>query len=145
MNKRRPSAKQREKLRANARGCCEYCLSQEQFSPDTFSVEHVIPWDKGGSNIAKNLALACQGCNNRKFVATQAIDPVSGELASLYHPRRDHWSRHFAWNEDYTLVVGLTPTGRASVVKLALNRPALVNLRRILVKLQLHPPATKPE
>jgi hypothetical protein len=47
----------------------------------------------------------------------------------LYHPRRDRWFEHFAWHEDDTLVIGLTPTGRA-----------VVNLRRVLSLLDLHPP-----
>jgi 5-methylcytosine-specific restriction endonuclease McrA len=88
MSKRRPSARQRESVRAKAGERCEYCLSQERFSPDTFSVEHVIPRAKGGDNTAKNLALACQGCNNRKYLATEAVDGVTGEMAPLYHPRR---------------------------------------------------------
>jgi hypothetical protein len=58
----------------------------------------------------------------------------------LYHPREQFWNEHFAWNEDCTLVLGLTPTGRVTVEKLQLNRPGLVNLRRILFTLNEHPP-----
>jgi len=85
------------------------------------------------------LAFACQGCNNRKFVSTQAIDPVTGMVVSLFHPRRDTWTQHFAWNEDFTLIVGLTQEGRATVEKLDLNRTGVVNLRRVLCVLGLHP------
>ena len=64
------------------------------------------------------LARACQGCNSRKYVAIEALDPVTGETVPLYHPRRDRWLEHFAWNEDDTLIIGLTPTGRTTVEKL---------------------------
>ena len=102
-------------------------------------MEHITPRSKGGTNDSDNLANACQGCNNHKFVSTEAVDPLTGEFVPLYHPRRDHWLDHFGWDEDYTLVVGLTPTGRATVEKLKLNRKGVVNLRRLLHERGLHP------
>jgi len=87
-----------------------------------------------------NLALACQGCNNHKYTKTEGYDPVTGDMVPLYHPRRQRWRDHFAWNEDFTLIIGLTPTGRATVETLWLNREGLVNLRRILYALGEHPP-----
>lgn len=119
--------------------CCEYCGSQEAYSPDTFSVEHIIPLFKGGQNELDNLCNACQGCNNRKFVSTEAVDPLTGEIVPLYNPRHDSWDDHFAWNEDITLIVGLTPVGRATVQKLDLNRKGVVNLRKLLNARGLHP------
>jgi hypothetical protein len=47
---------------------------------------------------------------------------------------------HFAWTEDGTVVLGLTPTGRATVETLQLNREPLVNLRRVLVEVGEHRP-----
>jgi hypothetical protein len=67
-------------------------------------------------------------------------DPATGRVAPLFHPRRQRWSDHFAWNEDATLIVGLSPIGRATVSSLHLNRPELVNLRRILAAAGEHPP-----
>jgi len=58
----------------------------------------------------------------------------------LFHPRRDRWADHFAWNADYTLMVGVTPIGRTAIEKLQLNRIGVVNLRRILLESGLHPP-----
>jgi hypothetical protein len=123
-----------------AGGCCEYCRSQERFSADPFSVEHITPLSRGGSDELTNLAFSCQGCNSRKYVSTTAFDPVSGDRVPLYHPRRENWSDHFAWSEDYTLVIGLTPAGRATVAKLQLNREGVVNLRRVLQAVGRHPP-----
>ncbi len=120
--------------------CCEYCRSQARFSPDPFSVEHILPSSAGGGDESVNLALSCQGCNNRKYVSVDAVDPVSGETVPLYHPRQERWHDHFAWNEDTSLVMGLTPTGRATIAKLQLNREGVVNLRWALHKIGRHPP-----
>jgi len=112
MSKQHLNARQKEVVKQRAANCCEYCWSQEAYSPDTFSVEHIIPLAKGGTHDSNNLAQACQGCNNRKFTSTEAVDPLTGELVPLYHPRRDQWAEHFAWNESGTMMIGVTPTGR---------------------------------
>jgi hypothetical protein len=123
-----------------ANGCCEYCRSQARFSMQSFSIEHIIPLSANGETIFENLALACQGCNNYKYNKTMGGNPVSRELVSLFHPRQQHWKDHFTWNDDYTLIIGLTPTGRATVTTLKLNRDGLVDLRRILFPIGEHPP-----
>jgi hypothetical protein len=120
--------------------CCEYCLSPLNFSPDSFSIEHIIPRAKGGSDHPDNLALACQGCNNHKFTATTAFDPITGQKVPLYHPRQDIWELHFRWDESFTHLVGISAIGRASIERMVLNRPGLVNLRRVLVAADEHPP-----
>jgi len=137
----RLSLQQKAAIKHRALDCCEYGWSQEAYSPDTFSVEHITPVVKGGTNDSNNLTNACQGCNNRKFISIEAIDPLNGELAPLYHPRRDRWSEHFTWDEDYIIIVGLTPTGRATVAKLELNRRGVTNLRHLLHERGLHPVA----
>lgn len=139
MSKQRLNSRLKEAVKQRAANCCEYCWSQEAYSPDTFSVEHIIPLAKGGTHDPNNLAQACQGCNNRKFTSTEAVDPLTGEIVSLYHPRREQWAEHFAWNESGTMMIGLTPTGRATVDKLELNRKGVVNLRRLLADRGLHP------
>jgi hypothetical protein len=128
-----------------AAGCCEYCRSQARFAMQPFSVEHIIPRSRGGDSSRGNLALSCQGCNNHKYNHTEGADPTTGRAAPLFHPRRQRWSDHFAWNEDATLILGVSPTGRATVVSLHLNRLELVNLRRILATAGEHPPPEPPE
>lgn len=135
------TTRQRRLVVERARGCCEYCRSQARFATQPFSVEHIMPRSRGGLTKLDNLALACQGCNNHKYTRTEERDPVSGASAPMYHPRRQHWHDHFAWNDDFTLMVGLTPTGRATVETLRLNREGLVNLRRVLFAVGDHPPA----
>jgi len=134
------SVRQKREVAQRAGGCCEYCRSQARFSPDPFSVDHIRPRSKGGSNDIANLALSCQGCNSRKYISTEARDPISGQTVALFHPHRDRWADHFTWNHDCTLMIGHTPTGRATIDRLDLNRSALVNLRRILRQAHEHPP-----
>lgn len=105
-----------------------------------------MPRARDGSHRPPNLAFACQGCNGYKRADVDAIDPISRERVRLYHPRRDNWREHFAWNEDCTRLLGLTAIGRATIAKLALNRLGVVNLRRVLRGVGEHPPKeTLPE
>lgn len=130
----------RKQVATRAQGYCEYCQSQERFSPESFSVEHIVPRVSGGKASLDNLALACQGCNNHKYTRIEAVDTVSGEIAPLFNPRKHEWSEHFAWTEDFSLMVGLTPIGRATIEALNLNRTGVVNLRCVLQLVGEHPP-----
>jgi hypothetical protein len=123
-----------------AQGICEYCRSQASFSPQPFSVEHITPRSAGGDTTADNLALSCQGCNGHKYTKQHAADPLTGQVVALFHPRIQIWDNHFAWSSETTIVVGLTPVGRATVEALRMNRPELVNLRAVLYIAQKHPP-----
>jgi hypothetical protein len=140
MAEHRPSAEEKRYVEQRARGCCEYCRSQLRFAMQSFAVEHVDPGRDAGGEGLDNLALSCQGCNNHKYNKTSGIDPRTGERVPLYNPRRHRWTEHFAWSADYTLLVGLTPTGRATIETLQMNRPGLVNLRRVLFAAGEHPP-----
>lgn len=140
MTKVRVSARLRRLVKERADSCCEYCISQEAYSPDPFSVEHIIPFNAGGNNAEKNLALACQGCNNLKYNKTLATDPITLQDAPLFNPRMDLWPEHFTWNHDFSELLGLTPTGRATIAALRLNRENIANLRLVLVVAGKHPP-----
>ena len=122
-----------------ARGQCEYCRTQMRYAPDPFSVEHIQPRSLGGKSDPSNLALSCQGCNNLKFTSTESTDPITGLPARLFHPRQNRWNSHFAWSEDLTQIVGRTPTGRATIDRLQLNRAGVVNLREVLASIGKHP------
>lgn len=118
---------------------CEYCGSLADYATESFTVEHILPLSRGGSDALDNLALACVGCNAHKANRVAAPDPISGEAVPLFNPRSDSWTRHFQWGEGATHLIGLTPTGRATVVALRLNRPGLVRLRHVLYEAGLHP------
>jgi hypothetical protein len=70
----------------------------------------------------------------------EGIDPTSSENVPLYHPRQDIWLEQFIWSEDGLEIVGITPTGRATIDALNLNRSGVKNIRRLLVVADLHPP-----
>jgi hypothetical protein len=129
-----------EYVAQRAHFCCEYCLSQHELSHDDFSIEHIVPISKGGTNDRENLAFSCQSCNNHKYIFRGGTDPVTGESAPLYNPRSDVWHMHFAWSDDFCEIIGLTATGRATITRIQLNRPRLVNLRRALRIAGEHPP-----
>jgi hypothetical protein len=141
MAKQRITEALRRRVYERAHGCCEYCLSQAAFAMQAFSLEHVIPESRGGATAVENLALSCQGCNNHKYNKTDGPDPVDDSIVPLFNPRTDRWRDHFLWSADASLIIGLTPIGRATVASLRLNREGLVNLRRILFAQGLHPPA----
>jgi hypothetical protein len=140
MADRRIPAEVRQLMIERAHGCCEYCFSQSDYATQSFSVEHIFARARGGTSTPDNLALACQGCNNHKYDKVTAIDPLSNQQVPLYHPRRDRWEEHFAWSDDLALLIGLTPTGRATIAALFLNREGVVNLRRLLAATGKHPP-----
>lgn len=102
--------------------------------------DHLVPRAHKGSNKEENLWLACSTCNDTKNDRTAAIDPLSGEEIALFNPRTQLWKEHFAWTADGDRITGLTPTGRATVLALNLNRAHLIKSRRIWVKAGWHPP-----
>ncbi len=104
-----------------------------------------MPRCHGGASDDSNLALSCQGCNGYKHVATSAMDPVTEIEVPLYNPRQDVWADHFAWSNGFTEIIGRTPTGRATVERLRLNREAVVNLRIVLRLFERHPPNIRRE
>lgn len=119
---------------------CEYCQTRKDFSASPFCIEHIRPRAIGGATVLDNLAFACAGCNGHKSDKIEAEDPATGETVALFNPRTGAWASHFTWSDDSLLMIGLTPTGRATVVALRLNRTALVNLRKILSTADEHPP-----
>ena len=129
MSEHIPSALRRE-VTERAADCCEYCLTQERFSCDPLTMDHIVPRILDGPTESANLAAACYGCNQHKSLLMTAIDPATGELALLFNPRQQAWEEHFTWSNDFTVVLGLSATGRATVVALQLNRPGLLNLQR---------------
>ena len=137
---RRPTELLRQHTFSRARFCCEYCYTQLRFCPDPINAEHILPLALGGTTSLDNLAAACFGCNGKKGDRMTAVDDLTGQTVPLYHPRRDRWEHHFAWSDDFQLLVGLTAIGRATIDLLDLNRPGVVNLRLLLRYHNLHPP-----
>ena len=103
-------------------------------------IEHIIPLSKEGSNLLENLAYACFGCNSHKHAKLVATDPVTGKKVALFHPRKQIWKEHFKWNKDFTIILGITSVGRATIKALKMNRSQLINLRTLIFLFGDHPP-----
>jgi hypothetical protein len=140
MAKAKPRADLRAHVRERARGYCEYCRIEETSTGHEFTLDHVTPESQGGPTTPENLAYACIKCNVLKSDKTVAPDPSDGKIAPLFNPRVQRWREHFCWSADTRIVLGLTPTGRATVVALSLNRPLLITYRALMIRNGIHPP-----
>lgn len=121
----------RQLVRARARERCEYCRLPQHSVDFTFHVEHVVARQHGGSDVLENLALACDRCNLYKGPNIAGIDPSTGGLTPLFNPRADDWKDHFAIRGNY--IMGLTPTGRATVGTLNFNAAERRQAREALI------------
>jgi len=110
---------------------CEYCLFPAEWAYQPFQIDHIVAEKHGGQTVPNNLALACFDCNSYKGPNIASIDPQTGDLSRLYHPRLDRWRDHFAW--DGTTLLGQTPIGRATIHALRMNHPDAINVRRLLL------------
>lgn len=65
------------------------------------------------------------------------LDPKSGAQVPVFHPRRQDWSEHFRWVG--FRIIGRTPTGRATVELLRMNREIALAIRAEEARLGRHP------
>jgi len=103
-------------------------------------IDHLVPEAAGGETVRDNLWLSCRRCNEFKGTRTHAVDPLSNILVPLFNPRTQSWVVHFTWSEDGTEIIGLTPTGRATLIALRLNNEEIVAARSLWVAAGWHPP-----
>lgn len=120
----------RAAVRARAEDRCEYCRIHQRYYDLRFHVEHIVARQHGGSDAAANLALACHFCNRSKGPNLAGLDPATGHLTRLFHPRLDVWSRHF--HVQAGQILGQTPEGRTTVQVLNMNHPERVRTRLAL-------------
>lgn len=129
----------RQQVYERARGQCEYCQTQQKLVVN-MQIDHILPMASGGESALDNLCLSCVGCNSSKREFQIGLDPTTGLDVSLFNPRRQSWASHFRWSDDGLLIIGLTATGRATVNRLKMNRPAIVVARREWATMGKHPP-----
>lgn len=127
----RISAALRREVRLRAAGRCEYCQLSEEDAFFPHEPDHIVADKHGGSTDATNLALACLECNRHKGSDLASIDPETGLLVALFHPRLEVWSAHFRAAADGRIFAA-TATGRVTVSLLLLNAPARVEVRHEL-------------
>jgi hypothetical protein len=124
-------AELRDFVRRRAAGRCEYCRLPDAVQRLPFHVEHIVAKQHGGSNDADNLAWACDRCNAYKGPNLSSVDPYTGSIVELFHPRRDVWPEHFNMRD--VEIQGISPSGRATVRLLQMNSRHRVELRRELL------------
>ena len=117
---------------------CEYCRMSQADDDLPFEIDHIIAEQHGGGAETGNLCLACFACNRHKGPNIAGVDPHSGKIVPLFHPRRQRWSRHFRW--EGPALVGRTASGRATVVVLKVNLDYRVDLRQGLIGEGVFPP-----
>ena len=127
----------REFVRLRARGKCEYCLLHQADAGLPHEIDHFISRKHGGTGEADNLAFACYLCNRYKGSDIGSIQPGTGKLVPLFHPRQDRWEDHFR-------IVGpilepLTDVGQATAQLLRFNAASRVIERKLLQSLDRYP------
>ncbi len=130
MSKTHISSGLRRLVRKRSSGCCEYCLIPEIATFSLHEIDHIIAEKHGGLTEADNLALSCTLCNQYKGTDLTSIDPDTGEIVSLYHPRLDRWLEHFSFRD--AEIIPLTSKGRVTVRLLQFNRSERIEERQLL-------------
>ena len=118
----------REQVRLRAEGLCEYCRISDQLTLAEHEIDHIISVKHGGQTTAENLALCCTICNRFKGSDIASIDPETGHLTRLFHPRVDRWDEHYQIRDGE--IFALTAPGRVTVRLLRMNRPTRIRERR---------------
>lgn len=116
---------------------CEYCHFPADFAEYPFHADHIIAQKHGGKTESDNLALPCFYCNTHKGPNIAGLDPLTGELTPLFHPRRQTWGEHFRWEGPF--LTGLDAIGRVTIAVLNINELAAVNVRAFLLSEGLYP------
>lgn len=122
-----------------ADGSCEYCHTSEKNTGQTMHIEHIDP---NGGNELDNLCLSCANCNLSKAKAVTAADPDTDEIVPLFNPRQEVWANHFVWIDEGIRIKGVTPVGRATIVRLKMNQEKIVIARARWIIGGNHPPKT---
>ena len=112
---------------------------RSRFLTLAFEVEHIQPRSAGGDDSSDNLALACESCNLFKSDATTGWDEVEARQVPFFHPRRDRWEEHLAFDSDTAEVLGVTAIGRVTIARLKINSAFQIRARRQWMRLGLYP------
>jgi hypothetical protein len=119
-------------VRERAAHRCEYCHMPQAARRLRFPIDHITAEQHHGKTEPENLALCCARCNRHKGPNLAGIDPLTGAMERLFHPRLDFWTEHFRWNG--ALIEGRTAIGRATVDVLVMNHPEELAVRRELIE-----------
>lgn len=129
---------QRNYVRERAGNCCEYCRLSANDSPAPFHVDHIIPQKHDGTDDFDNLCFSCFKCNAHKSHDLTGFDPQTGEIARIFHPRKQQWEDHFELDDDM-FILGKTAIGRTTAKVLRMNDEERVESRQILADIDEYP------
>lgn len=118
------------RTRAGAR--CEYWGLPESLAELPLILDHFIARQHRGRSVSENLAFCCGICNCHKGPNIAGLDPKTEALTWLFHPRKDMWSDHFAWQG--ARIVPVTDIGRTTEYVLGVNTPQQIERRESLMK-----------
>jgi hypothetical protein len=128
----------RKLVRERSSNRCEYCLIPEMVVFAPHWIDHIVAEKHGGRTEAENLANSCISCNQRKGTDLSSIDPETGGITPLFHPRRDRWLDHFRLEGG--IIEPLTPIGRVTEKLLLFNHPIRIEEREQLAEVGLFVP-----
>lgn len=110
---------------------CEYCHIHQRDSLYAHEIDHIVPVKHRGETNEDNLCLACLECNRHKGSDFGSFDPETGQITSLFNPRRHLWDDHFRLES--VRIVPLTPEGRVTVFVLKINDELRLRARLALL------------
>ena len=116
----------REAIRRAYKFACGYCGVREEDAGSQLELDHFKPRSAGGNHEFENLVYCCPTCNRLKG------DFWSNDVLSekrLLHPKHDDLTKHLLLEQN-GLFTALTKIGEFHLMRLRLNRPPLVALRR---------------
>jgi hypothetical protein len=120
-----------------AEGHCEYCRIHMNVAYLAHQIDHIYAEKHGGETSEDNLCLSCILCNRYKGSDLCSLDPQTGEISELFHPRREKWETHFKLEGER--IVPLTAQGRVTVKLLQLNSEERLLERTLLIEQGRYP------
>ena len=121
-----------DEVRRLAFNRCEYCHLPDRALGLPHVLDHIIARQHGGQTVISNLALCCGRCNLFKGPNIASLDPDTGALVPLFHPRRDQWNEHFYWVGPR--LMAKTAVGRATIAVLSINLEGRVLARQAMIQ-----------
>ena len=118
------SADTRRTVRTIYAFSCGYCGVTETEVGSYLTIDHFQPLTSGGTDEISNLVYACFACNLHKSATWNPHTPVA------LHPFHNEMHLHISSLSDGTLQ-GLTPEGLLHIETLNLNRPPMIERRKM--------------
>ena len=118
------SAELRRTVRTLYAFACGYCGVTETEVGAYLTIDHFQPRDAGGTDDIANLVYACHACNLYKSAAWNLSNPL------VQHPLYTEIHIHVRSLPD-GMLQGLTPEGIRHIDALHLNRPPMVERRKM--------------